>query len=76
MHLGDLETGIFQNGAGLFAALLVDTRAGDFLEETEKEALEEYEQYDRERRICVYFLASSDIREKEEEVLAASITHR
>ena len=38
--------------------------------------LEEYEQYDRERRICVYFLASSDIREKEEEVLAASIPHR
>ena len=35
MHLGDLETGIFQNGAGLLAALLVDTRAGDFLEETE-----------------------------------------
>lgn len=34
--------------------------------ETEKEALEEYEQYDRERRICVYFLASTDIREKEE----------
>ena len=36
--------------------------------ETEKEALEEYEQYDRERRICVYFLASTDIREKEEEL--------
>ena len=36
--------------------------------ETEKEALEEYEKYDRERRICVYFLASADIREKEEEV--------
>lgn len=30
--------------------------------------MEEYEKYDRERRICVYFLASADIREKEEEV--------
>lgn len=43
--------------------------------ETEKEALEEYEQYDRERRICVYFLASSDIREKEEEVFLLSQHH-
>ena len=43
--------------------------------ETEKEALEEYEQYDRERRICVYFLASSDIREKEEEVFVPSCHH-
>ena len=30
--------------------------------------LEEYLQYDRERRICIYFLSSADIREKEEEV--------
>lgn len=42
--------------------------------ETEKEALEEYEQYDRERRICVYFLASTDIREKEEEVPSRCIS--
>lgn len=44
--------------------------------ETEKEALEEYEQYDRERRICVYFLASTDIREKEEEVPSQLHLHR
>ena len=43
--------------------------------ETEKDALAEYEQYDRERRICVYFLASADIREKEEEVALNPTPH-
>ncbi|KAK8822103.1 hypothetical protein WA538_000196 [Blastocystis sp. DL] len=44
--------------------------------ETEKEALEEYEQYDRERRICVYFLASTDIREKEEEINRCNVNRK
>ena len=41
--------------------------------ESEKEALEEYEKYDKERRICIYFLTSSDIREKESEVRLSSV---
>ena len=36
--------------------------------ESEKAELETYEKYDRERRLCVYFLASADIQEKENEV--------